>query len=158
MSEKILKRINPSFTLDLVYKSNCLEIKSLSEKFKINRYKEQVSRRPLTGSHKDDISFLLNNSDTFEFGSEGEKKSVCMAFKISEILFLKKINNTFPVILVDEIGSEFDQERFKFFFDFIIRLQAQTFITANNKKIFEENKEQKFDIFSINNGDCKKIS
>ena len=81
-----------------------------------------------------------------------------MALKISEILLLKKINNTFPLILVDEIGSEFDEERFNFFFNFIKSLETQSFITANNKSIIQKTKNQQFGIFSIINGDCKKIS
>ena len=157
-SEKILKKLNPEFKLELVFNSYCTNTKLLSEKFKLNREKEKKAKRSLSGSHKDEISFLFNGSDIFEFGSEGEKKSVSMALKISEILLLKKINNAFPIILVDEIGSEFDEERFNFFFNFIKSLEAQSFITANNKNILEKTKNQQFGIFSIIDGDCKKIS
>ena len=81
-----------------------------------------------------------------------------MALKISEILLLKKINNEFPIIPVDEIGSEFDKERFNFFYNFIASLDTQSFITANNKSILDINKKLDFTVFSIINGDCKKIS
>ena len=81
-----------------------------------------------------------------------------MALKISEILLLKKGNNDFPIILVDEIGSEFDQKRFNFFYTFITSLETQCFITANNKSVLDINKSKDFSIFSIINGDCKKIS
>ena len=81
-----------------------------------------------------------------------------MALKISEILLLKKINDEFPIILVDEIGSDFDKERFSFFYNFIASLDTQSFITANNKNILDINKKLDFTVFSIINGDCKKIS
>ena len=81
-----------------------------------------------------------------------------MALKISEILLLKKINDEFPIILVDEIGSEFDKARFNFFYNFIASLDTQSFITANNKSILDINKKLDFTVFSIINGDCKKIS
>ena len=130
----------------------------LKEILDSNIEKESIIGKSIIGSHKDKISFTLNNYDVFEFGSEGEKKSVSMALKISEILLLKKINDEFPIILVDEIGSDFDKERFNFFYNFIASLDTQSFITANNKNILDINKKLDFTVFSIINGDCKKIS
>ena len=59
--------------------------------------------------------------------------------------------------LIDEIGSEFDEKRFNFFYNFITGLNTQCFITANNKNILKKIKINS-SIFSIINGDCKKIS
>ncbi|MBT3475399.1 DNA replication and repair protein RecF [bacterium] len=155
---KVLRKLAPKNSLDLNIKSDSLDSESLNSALKSNRIKEKITGKCLVGSHKDQISFILNGFDAFEFGSEGEKKSVSMALKISEILLLKKVNNDFPIILVDEIGSEFDQKRFNFFYTFITSLETQCFITANNKSVLDINKSKDFSIFSIINGDCKKIS
>ena len=158
IADKVLKKLAPTNSLDFNIQSDSLNSENLKNQLESNRMKEKMTGKCLTGSHKDQISFVLNGFDAFEFGSEGEKKSVSMALKISEILLLKKVNNDFPIILVDEIGSEFDQKRFNFFYTFITSLETQCFITANNKSVLELNKSKDFSIFSIINGDCKKIS
>jgi len=158
IADKVLKKLIPASSLKCDIESECLVLDKLKEILDSNLEKESIIGKSIIGSHKDKISFTLNNYDVFEFGSEGEKKSVSMALKISEILLLKKINNEFPIILVDEIGSEFDKERFNFFYNFIASLDTQSFITANNKSILDINKKLDFTVFSIINGDCKKIS
>jgi len=158
IAEKVLKKLDSKISLKFRIDSDSLDINNLTKKLKTNRTKEKITRKCMTGSHKDKISFILNKSDAFEFGSEGEKKSLSMALKISEILLIKKINKDYPIILVDEIGSEFDKERFNFFYRFIATLETQCFITANNKSILEPYKNKQSSVFSIINGDCKKIS
>ena len=158
IADKVLKKLIPASSLKCNIESECLVLDKLKEILDSNIEKESIIGKSIIGSHKDKISFTLNNYDVFEFGSEGEKKSVSMALKISEILLLKKINDEFPIILVDEIGSDFDKERFNFFYNFIASLDTQSFITANNKNILDINKKLDFTVFSIINGDCKKIS
>ena len=158
LANKVLNKLHSESSLECNIDSDCLNLAGLQNKIDLNSSKEVALRKTIIGSHKDKIYFTLNGYDIFEFGSEGEKKSVSMALKISEILLIKKINTEFPIILVDEIGSEFDKKRFNFFYNFIASLDTQSFITANNKSILEINKNQDFAIFSIINGDCKKIS
>ena len=110
-----------------------------------------------TGSHKDKISFLVKKADIFNFGSEGEKKTVALAIKISEILILKKIEGNFPLILIDEIGNEFDQKRVRFFYNFVTKINTQCFITATSQNLLSK-QNQNHALFSITNGDCIKIS
>lgn len=158
LGEKILKKLDSSYSLTLEFQSDSLDKEVLINKLKENRLKERLYKKSIVGSHKDQISFLLNGSDAFEFASEGEKKSISIALKISEILILKKINSFSPIILVDEIGSEFDEKRLDFFYNFITNLGTQCFITANNSNILKKNKDDQYTIFSIINGDCKNIS
>ncbi|MFL2630605.1 MAG: DNA replication/repair protein RecF [Thermodesulfobacteriota bacterium] len=157
ISKKVFQKLDKSLILDFEFKSDSLNKDELKLGLKNNREKELNIRKSIIGSHKDVISFNLNGINLLKFGSEGEKKTLSMAIKISEILLLKKVTNKFPIILIDEIGSEFDEKRFNFFYNFITGLNTQCFITANNKNILKKIKINS-SIFSIINGDCKKIS
>jgi DNA replication and repair protein RecF len=74
------------------------------------------------------------------FASRGEIRSAILALKIAELKFLEKNDNeknldnqkSVPILLLDDIFSEFDPERRKYLSDLI--LQYQSLITATEKE------------------------
>ncbi|MEI8143334.1 MAG: DNA replication and repair protein RecF [Candidatus Berkelbacteria bacterium] len=63
------------------------------------------------GPHREDFSILLNNNDSKYFASRGEKRSIVLALKIAEAHYLEKVKGAKPLLLLDDIFSEFDQQR-----------------------------------------------
>lgn len=63
------------------------------------------------GPHRDDISFLLGDMDLRSYGSQGQQRSMALALKLSEMEWLKKRFHREPLLLLDDVLSELDENR-----------------------------------------------
>ena len=63
------------------------------------------------GPHRDDWSFLLNGRSLSSFGSRGQQRSAILALKLAEINWMKQQTGETPVLLLDEVVAEFDEQR-----------------------------------------------
>ena len=102
------------------------------------------------GPHIDDIKFLINGRDLRSFGSQGQQRTAVLALKLSELEFLKNETGSYPILLLDDVMSELDEQRRSQLLDFLNRQQIQTFITATDAAYFP--KEAKADFYSVNSG------
>lgn len=138
-----------------IAKKGILEVKYVSDyknKSKeeiLNNYKkiyakEMAMGKTLIGIHHDDIEFLLDKNKLKEWGSEGQLKNSIISFKLSEIEIIKNITNDYPILILDDLFSELDQEKINNILD-LINKDIQTFITTTdllkiNKDILENSK------------------
>ena len=107
------------------------------------------------GAHKANILFKFNNKKEV-YLSRGEQKTLSIVFWLNQVVFLNTINNN-PIVLLDDLSSELDDEKIKFILMYLKQLKVQTFVT---------NIDSKFDnmacinpaIFYINNGNISNKS
>jgi DNA replication and repair protein RecF len=64
----------------------------------------------LVGPHRDNIKFKLEGRDLALFGSRGEQRMAILSAKIAELEFVREQSVSRPVLLLDDIFSELDQE------------------------------------------------
>ncbi len=64
-----------------------------------------------TGPHRDDISFVLNGKDARTSASRGEIRTIVLALKYAELNLLKGLSDNNPLLLLDDVFSELDQDR-----------------------------------------------
>lgn len=102
-----------------------------------NQAREIGAKLTLFGAHRDDMIFILNNMKMNNYASRGELKSAILALKMMELDYLKDKKKTLretnklaiePVLLLDDIFSEFDEKRKNHLSKLI--LQYQSVITA----------------------------
>ena len=122
--------------------------------FARNRDSEIQRGTTIFGPQKDDIQILINNGIARDYASQGQHKSLLISLKFTEFYILKDKKNETPVILLDDIFSELDEERTKKVFDIIEANSAQTFITLTDaqqiKKVIGSKIHWSF--FKLNNG------
>jgi len=82
----------------------------LAETISQNINREIRAKRSLYGPHRDDLVFHLNDKIMASFASRGECRSAILALKIAELEFLT-IDGEKPLLLLDDLFSEFDIER-----------------------------------------------
>ncbi|MBD5112069.1 MAG: DNA replication and repair protein RecF [Ruminococcaceae bacterium] len=84
----------------------------------------------LTGIHRDDVNFFVNEMPARDFASQGQLRSVALALKLSEAEIIRRRNKTNPVVILDDILSELDSVRR----DYVIHHieNSQVFITCCN--------------------------
>lgn len=128
-----------------------LEMESSFEKHlkKFNERDLEV-RFTTVGPHRDDLDFKINGNSAKSFGSQGEIRTVVLALKLSEIDILNEIKKTTPILLLDDVFSELDENRISYLMNSING--AQTFITSTN---INENKFKYLNanFYEINNGE-----
>jgi len=82
-----------------------------------------------TGPHRDDFQMKLNSYDLDKYGSRGQQRMGILSLLFSYIIFLEEIEKK-PVILLDDVFSELDQEHRQLLLDFITSNHFQVIITA----------------------------
>ena len=60
------------------------------------------------GVHKDDLIFYFNEEKIGNFASQGQKRMVLIAFKLSLMRYIESVTKDKPVLLLDDILSELD--------------------------------------------------
>ena len=98
---------------------------------------EMARRRSLVGPHADKISFFLEGKDVSQYASQGQQRSVVLAWKLAEVETVKRSLGTTPVLLLDDVLSELDETRRGKLVSFVTD-DIQTFITATDLSGFSD--------------------
>ena len=86
------------------------------------RSRETDEKLKLTsvGPHRDDLGFLIDRPeagrrgmDLRKYGSQGQQRTAALALKLSEIALMKRHLGESPVLLLDDVLSELDENRQK---------------------------------------------
>ena len=64
-----------------------------------------------TGPHRHDVVFRYNNSPALSVASRGEVRSIVLALKFLEVEIIEKLTGIKPIVLLDDVFSELDEER-----------------------------------------------
>ncbi len=65
------------------------------------------------GPHRDDYDFIMNNKHHYDlkgYGSRGQQRTGVLALKILEIQYIQEESGENPILLLDDIFSELDEE------------------------------------------------
>lgn len=82
------------------------------------------------GPHRDDLVFYMNDMDISLYGSQGQQRTAILSLKLSEIDYIKQETSEYPVLLLDDVGSELDQERQEALLLYLREKQIQTIVTT----------------------------
>ncbi len=93
------------------YEDEDLIEKSFAQLLMSHHDREIGAGTTLWGTHRDDISILLNEKPARIFASQGQQRSLALAMKLSEGEISKKMTTEYPVLLFDDVLSELDTRR-----------------------------------------------
>ncbi|MGB0950192.1 MAG: DNA replication/repair protein RecF, partial [Marinirhabdus sp.] len=74
-------------------------------------HRDRVLQYSAQGVHKDDLAFEIDGHPIKKFGSQGQQKSFLIALKLAQFDFMKKLKNTTPILLLDDIFDKLDETR-----------------------------------------------
>ncbi|MFH0820909.1 MAG: DNA replication/repair protein RecF [Candidatus Peregrinibacteria bacterium] len=86
----------------------------LAEKLVTSRKRDIATGVTNIGPHRDDLRFLFNEHDMPSFASRGEWRSLVLALKLAEKEWLTQTLSAEPLLLLDDVFSELDEERQKY--------------------------------------------
>lgn len=96
---------------------------------------EEIKRsQTLIGPHRDDFALFIDHRDAKIYGSQGQQRTIVLTLKISQILHWHKEIGEYPILLLDDVLFELDENRRRALLNRVGGL-VQTFVTttAENK-------------------------
>lgn len=110
--EELIDFINQqesSASYRLVYHPSVISPQELT----YHRQDEIAAAKTLFGPHRDDFSVFGNSHNLAIFGSRGEQRLSVLWLKLGQLRFLEQATGRRPVLLLDDIFSELDEEHKK---------------------------------------------
>lgn len=97
---------------------------------------EYYQRTTLVGPHRDDISFLINETPARQYGSQGQQRTLVLALKLSELQLIEDVVGEPPLLLLDDVLAELDLNRQNQLLE-TIQDRYQTLITTTHLGSFD---------------------
>lgn len=94
-------------------------------------------RRQFTGvgPHRDDIEFTVSGRSARAFASQGQQRSIVLAWKMAEVMVSQDVIGETPLLLLDDVMSELDESRRAALTSFVEE-GLQTVVTTTNLGYF----------------------
>lgn len=148
---------NSNFSLKYITKPyiECFDSCNLKETLKdvIEKNLDQEIKlgMSLYGPHRDDFEFILGNNNLKKYGSQGQQRLSVLVLKLSEIqIFENKIGEK-PILLLDDVFSEFDKHKKNNILKYIDK-NIQTIITTTDLNNIKKNIVNESKVFYIDKG------
>lgn len=121
---------------------------ALTRALKERAVEERRRHRSVVGPHADEIVFLLDGQDASLFGSQGQQRSIVLAYKLAEAAVVEELLDQKPLLLLDDVMSELDGTRRAALVE-AMEEGSQTFITTANLSYFDQNMLDRSSVVSL---------
>ncbi len=113
---------------------------------------EFASGISLFGPQRHDLNFLYGGKDSRIFCSQGQQRALILAFKMAQIVYHQRVRESYPVLMLDDVLSELDQEKRQALISFLHEIQAQTFISSTDLHLPEDFQDLNLSVYTVNEG------
>lgn len=120
------------------------------KKLKDNILRDREKGITSVGPHRDDFNVFINDIDVKVFGSQGQQRTSILTMKFSSMKIIKEITGEYPVLLLDDVLSELDNNRKRYILSSISEIQ--TIITCTGIDDLRNYLDDKAKIFNVSNG------
>lgn len=118
--------------MSLIYESRLLEA-PYSDILEAARQKDILLQRTTAGIHRDDISIQLGLQPFKSIASQGQRKSLLFALKLTELETIKSEKKFAPILLLDDVFEKLDETRITSLLQNVcVENEGQVFITDTN--------------------------
>ncbi len=135
--------------IKIVYEPN-VEMEDFEKSLKYSQDKDIKAKMTTVGPHRDDFCFYVGDIDIRKFGSQGQQRTAALSLKLSEIELIKRITKDTPILLLDDVLSELDNNRQNYLLNSIGDIQ--TIITCTGLEEFVNNRFEVNKIFKVTDG------
>lgn len=103
------------------------------------RQKDLVLQRTTAGIHRDDLLFSLAGQPFRQLASQGQRKSLLFALKLTEYEWLQQHKGFAPILLLDDVFEKLDNERMtNLLREVCVEKLGQVFITDTHRSRLEQ--------------------
>lgn len=98
------------------------------------RAKDLAAQRTGTGIHRDDLQLLLQHQPFKQLASQGQRKSLLFALKLTEYEWLQQHKGFAPLLLLDDVFEKLDNQRMtNLLQEVCVAKQGQVFISDTHR-------------------------
>ena len=117
---------NKKEKIDLVYVTDFFELdkKKIKNILDSHLYIDIMRKSCVKGIQKDDIIIKINDMEVQKYGSQGQNRTAMLVLKLANFEVLKEIKEEEPILLLDDIMSELDENRINFLLKYIENYQS----------------------------------
>lgn len=113
---------------------------------------ELSSGTSLVGPHKHDLNFLYNQKDSRFFCSQGQQRALILAFKMAQIVYHCRVHGAYPLLMLDDVLSELDEEKRESLIGFLQQVRTQIFLTTTDLNLTGDLAVHDCRIFDVEEG------
>lgn len=106
------------------------------------------------GPHRDDIAIKLEEIDLRVYGSQGQQRTAALSLRLSEIALLREVKGEPPVLLLDDVLSELDENRQRMLLE--ATKGCQCFLTCTSLSGIEKAGILDMEVFTCEKGNLRK--
>jgi DNA replication and repair protein RecF len=88
------------------------------------------------GPHRDELELELDGRSARQHASQGQQRLLALALKVSELACVRDARGADPILLLDDVSSELDAERFSAVFALLRSVPSQVFVTTPRPELF----------------------
>ncbi|MFH2118387.1 MAG: DNA replication and repair protein RecF [Candidatus Paceibacterota bacterium] len=149
---EFLRRLDSPFDFNVRYL-----ISEISEKALESRQERAIAAgHVLVGPHKDDFEILftgekLDNRELSVYGSRGQQRLGVLWLKFGELKFLEKKREQKPLLLLDDIFSELDEDSENLVLELIDKYQTVITTANENTREFLKKKFKNLTVIELEN-------
>ena len=132
--ERLLVEYAPNVPLDA--RAGLREIEQAFRACVAQAEQDEIRRgTTLVGPQRDDIQFHIDGMDARTYGSQGQQRTVVLSLKLAEFRLMEEYIGEPPVMLMDDVMSDLDDQRRRHLMDWL-RRRCQAFVTCTNLRGF----------------------
>jgi DNA replication and repair protein RecF len=113
---------------------------------------EMAVGHSLVGPQKHDINFLVNNTSSRIFCSQGQQRTLILAFKLAQMMYHSRVYGIVPVLFLDDVLSELDGATRANLVKLLNGMEGQIFITTTDKYLCRDLTGQQQKFVSVSSG------
>lgn len=113
---------------------------------------EMSSGVSLVGPHKHDIVFLYGQKDSRFYCSQGQQRAIILSFKMAQIVYHRKAHEVYPILMLDDVLSELDQQKRESLITFLHEINTQIFVTTTDFSLPKSFSLDEVTVLKISNG------
>ncbi len=107
----------------------------LRQRLSAGSVREVALGRTDAGPHLDDWRLWVNGRALDAYGSRGQQRTAMLALKLAEIEWMTRVTGEAPILLLDEVVAELDDQRRELLLAYVQR-GAQALLTATDLDMF----------------------
>jgi DNA replication and repair protein RecF len=114
-------------------------VENLSILLRLHHQRDKAMQRTTAGIHRDDLLFEMMEQPFKQTGSQGQRKSLLFALKLTEFEWLEHAKGFAPILLLDDVFEKLDDTRMENLLrEVCIEKKGQVFITDTQQERLEQ--------------------
>jgi len=155
--QKKLETIHPGLTdnkevIEIKYKTRFKDKETFLEILNENKNLDLLRGYTSEGAHREDFEISINKKSLNLYGSQGQHRTAVLALKIAELNIIKEEIGENPVLLLDDVTSELDENRVMSIFNVVKDYQVLITCTDINSVLKYDCLTKNIKLYNISNG------